>query len=46
MPVVENLEEINQVHSNLLYKVLCELVLIYVNMNVFDLFIMLFLELH
>ena len=46
MPVVENLEEINQVHSNLFYKVLCELVLIYVNMNVFDLFIMLFLELH
>ena len=46
MPVVENLEEINQVHSNLFYKVLCELVLIYVNMNVFDLLIMLFLELH
>ena len=46
MPVVENLEEINQVHSNLFYKVLCELVLIYVNMNVFNLLIMLFFELH
>ena len=46
MPVVEDLEEINKVHSNLFYKVLRELVLIYVNMNVFDLLIMLFLELH
>jgi len=46
MPVVENLEEIYQVHSNLFYKVLSELVLIYVNMNVFDLLIMLVLELH
>jgi hypothetical protein len=46
MPVIENLEEINQVHSNLFYKILCELVLIYANMNVFDFLIMLFFELH
>lgn len=46
MPVIENLEEINQVHSDLFYKVLCELVLVYVNMNVLYLLIMLSLELH
>lgn len=40
MPIVKDLEEINQVHCDLLDEVLSELVLIYVKVNVFNFFVL------